>query len=182
MNGAIVVPCKIMREALSSALEAELAALFYNGKEGAPLRITLDKLGHPQPPTPMVTDNSTASGIANKSVKQKRSKAMDMRSYWIRDRVRQKQYHVYWLRGSTNRANYFTKHHHPKHHVAMRPAYPLEPNHDNYYSCLDDDLPPQALSKANPTSGEGVLNPPARARPLTHGPARQTDIPAHRAE
>jgi hypothetical protein len=78
MNGAIVVPCNVMREVLSSASEAELAALFY---------ITLDKLGHPQPPTPMVTDNSTASGIANKSVKQKRSKAMDMCFYWIRDRV-----------------------------------------------------------------------------------------------
>ncbi len=64
----------------------------------------------------------------------------------------------------------------------MRPAYLLEPNHDNYYSCLDDDLPPQALSKANPASGEGVLNPPARARPLTHGPARRTDRPARRAE
>jgi hypothetical protein len=37
MNGAIVVPCKVMREVLSSASEAALAALFYNGKEGAPL-------------------------------------------------------------------------------------------------------------------------------------------------
>jgi hypothetical protein len=85
-----------MREVLSSASEAKLAALFYNGKEGAPLRITLDKLGHAQPPTPMVTDNSTTSGIANESMKQKRSKAMDMRFYWIRGRVRQGQYHVYW--------------------------------------------------------------------------------------
>jgi hypothetical protein len=85
----------------------------------------------------MVTDNSTASGIPNESVKQKRSKAMDMRFYWIRDGVREKQYHVYWRSGSTNRADYFTKQHHPKHHVAMRPAYLLEPNHDNYYSCLD---------------------------------------------
>jgi hypothetical protein len=66
MNGATVVPCKVMREVLSSASEAELAALFYNGKEGAPLRITLEELGHKQPPTPMVTDNSSmASGITN---------------------------------------------------------------------------------------------------------------------
>jgi hypothetical protein len=42
MNGAIVVPCKVMREVLSSASEAELAALFYNGKEGEPLCITLE--------------------------------------------------------------------------------------------------------------------------------------------
>jgi hypothetical protein len=70
MNGAIIVPCKVMREVLSSVSEAELATLFYNGKEGAPLCITLKELGHKQPPTPMVTDNSTASGIANESVKQ----------------------------------------------------------------------------------------------------------------
>jgi hypothetical protein len=182
MNGAIVVPCKVMREVLSSASEAELAALFYNGKEGAPLCITLEELGHKQPPTPMVTDNSTASGITNESVKQKRSEAMDMRFYWIRDRVRQNQYRVYWRRGSTNRADYFTKHHPPKHHVAMRPAYLLEPNQDNYYSCLDDDIPPQALSKANPASGEGVLNSRARATQHTRGHSQWTDRPACRAQ
>jgi hypothetical protein len=182
MNGAIVVPCKVIREVLSSASEAELATLFYNGTEGAPLHITLKELGHKQPPTPMVTDNSTASSIANESVKQKRSKAMDMRFYWIRDRVRQNQYHIYWRRGSTNRANYFTKHHPPKHHVAVRPAYLLEPNQDNYYSCLDDDIPPQAPSKDNPASGEGVLNAPARATQRTRGHSQPTDRPTRRAE
>jgi hypothetical protein len=182
MNGAIIVPCKVMREVLSNASEAELAALFYNGKEGAPLRITFEELGHKQPPTPMVTDNSTASGIANESLKQKRSKAMDMRFYWIRDRVRQNQYHVNWRHGSTNHADYFTRHHPPKHHVAMRPAYLLETNQDNYYSCLDDHIPPQAPSKANPASGEGVLNAPARATQRTRGHSQPTDRPARRAE
>jgi hypothetical protein len=70
-----------MREVLSSAAEAELADLFLNGKETCPLCACLQELGHPQPPTPLQTDNSTASGIANDSVKQKRSKAIDMRSY-----------------------------------------------------------------------------------------------------
>jgi hypothetical protein len=81
LNGPINVVCKIMREVLSSAAETELGGLFYNGKEAVPERITLEELGHQQPPTPMVTDNSTASGIANDCVKQKRSKAMDMRFY-----------------------------------------------------------------------------------------------------
>jgi hypothetical protein len=58
---------------LSSAAEAELATLFHNGKEACPLRACLQELGHPQPPTSLQTDNSTASGIANDSVKQKRS-------------------------------------------------------------------------------------------------------------
>jgi hypothetical protein len=99
-----------MREVLSSASEAELGALFHNGKEACPLRIALAKMGHPQPVTPLQTDNSTATGIANDTVKQKHSKAIDMRFYWIRDRVRQGHFHVYWAKGSRNKADYFTKH------------------------------------------------------------------------
>ena len=99
-NGAINVFCQIMREVLSSAAEAELGALYHNGKEACPIRITLEELGHPQPPTPIHTDNSTASGIANDTVKQKRSKAIDMHFYWIRDRVRQGQFQIFWETGN----------------------------------------------------------------------------------
>jgi hypothetical protein len=119
-NGPINVLCTIMREIVSSASEAELAALFHNGKEACPIRITLEELGHPQPPTPVQTDNSTAYGLANDTVKQKRSKAIDMRFYWIRDRVRQGQFVVYWKKGTLNRADYFTKHHSAAHHQAIR--------------------------------------------------------------
>jgi hypothetical protein len=82
-NGAIHVLCHIMREVLFSAAEAELAGVFHNGKEACPLRACLTELGHPQPLTPIQTDNSTAASIANNSIKQKRSKAMDIRFYWI---------------------------------------------------------------------------------------------------
>ena len=129
-----------MREVLSSAAEAELAALFHNGKEACPIRICLEELGHPQPPTAMITDNSTAFGIANDTVKQKRSKAIDMRFYWIRDRVRQGHFHVYWKRGSLNRADYFTKHHPASHHQQIRSSY-LHSKDDrstNYFDCLRD--------------------------------------------
>jgi hypothetical protein len=123
LNGAINVACKILKEVLSSASEAEMAGLYHNGKESVPEGITLEELGHPQPATPIVTDNSTASGIANDSVKQKRSKGMNMRFYWIRDRVRQGQFIVYWRRGISNHADYFTKHHSDKHHRETRPTY-----------------------------------------------------------
>ena len=126
-NGAIAVLCQIMREVVSSAAEAELAALFHNGKDACPMRITLEELGHPQPATPLQTDNSTACGIANDTVKQKQSKAIDMRFYWIRDRVRQGQFHVHWKKGSLNRADYFTKHHPPSHHQSIRSSYYMFP-------------------------------------------------------
>jgi hypothetical protein len=87
-NGPLHITCQIMRNVLASAAEAEIGALFLNGQEALPIRVTLAELGHPQPPTPMQTDNSTAAGFANDTIKQKRSKAIDMRFYWIKDRVR----------------------------------------------------------------------------------------------
>jgi hypothetical protein len=95
-NGAITIISQIMKEVLSSAAEAELAGLFHNCKEACAIRTTLEEMGYPQPPTPVVTDNSTAAGIANDTVKQRRSKAIDMRFYWVRDRVQNGQFVIYW--------------------------------------------------------------------------------------
>jgi hypothetical protein len=116
MNGAINIMCNILRVVVSSTAEAELAGLFHNAKEASAIRITLLELGHGQPPTPLVTDNSTAAGITNDTVKQKQSKAMDMRFYWVRDRVKQGHFCEYWKKGSLNRADYFTKDHSAAHH------------------------------------------------------------------
>jgi hypothetical protein len=124
-----------MREVLSSAAEAELAGLFHNCKEACPIRIALEELGFPQPATPIQTDNSTACGIANDTVKQRRSKAIDMRFYWIKDRVRQGHFFVYWKPGKINQADYFTKHHPPSHHQEMRPLY-LLPESNNRFAAL----------------------------------------------
>ena len=169
-NGAVHVLCHIMREVLSSAAEAELGALFHNGKEACPLRIALEEMGHPQPATPMATDNNTASGIATDTVKQKRSKAIDMRFYWIRDRVRQGQFQIYWSKGQTNRADYFSKHHPASHHQAIRSTYlysPTDPSR-NYFDCLADTAftPTATANHARPAGrslldpGEGVLFSP----------------------
>ena len=96
LNGAVLNLATIMKMVLSSTAEAESGALFHNTKEATPLRTTLDKLGHPQPPTPVLVDNSTAVGLANDTITQRRSCAIDMHFHWIRDRVNQQQYHVYW--------------------------------------------------------------------------------------
>ena len=164
-NGAVEVTCQIMREVLSSAAEAELGGLFLNGKTAVPIRTTLEELGHPQPPTPLQTDNSTAAGIANDNMKQKRSKAMDMRFYWIRDRVRQKQFHVYWRPGTENKADYFSKHHPDSHHCAMCSQYlHVAPGYYDALSLNDTDpaSPVPASLLDAPFLGEGVLISPSR--------------------
>ena len=51
---------------MASAAEAEYGALFLNGQAAAPNRTTLIEMHHPQPPTPIQVDNSTAVGIASK--------------------------------------------------------------------------------------------------------------------
>jgi hypothetical protein len=126
LNGAIHVHSSIMDAVLSSATEAETGALFNTAKDAAPLRVTLTEMGHPQPATPIQTDNACAAGIVNDTVKQRRSRAMDMRFYWIKDRVAQGQYIVHWRRGADNLADYFTKHHSPSHHRLMRSRYLLD--------------------------------------------------------
>jgi hypothetical protein len=105
---------------VASAAESEVGACFHNSQSGAPLRVTLTELGHTQPPTPLRTDNSTAYGIFNEAIKQKRSKAMDMRYHWLTDRVHQKQFKVYWQPGRENLGDYHTKHHSAQHHKDMR--------------------------------------------------------------
>ncbi len=122
-NGAVHILSSIMRQVLASALESEIGGIFYNAQECVPMRHTLEALGHPQPPTPIQTDNEVADGIINDRVKQRRSKAIDMRFYWVRDRVRQGQFRIHWLSGQENLADYFTKHHPVAHHRAIRKVY-----------------------------------------------------------
>jgi hypothetical protein len=128
INGAIHVHSSIMRNVVSSAAEAEVGALFHNAQDACKLRHTLDELGHHQPPTRLQTDNACADGIMNDTVKQKRSKAIDMRYYWLRDRVRQQQFIVHWEPGTFNRADYFTKHHAASHHQDLRFTYFIPSN------------------------------------------------------
>ena len=68
---------------MASAAETEIGALFYNYQEAVPLQHALLEMGHKQPPTPIATDNSTASGNVTSSIKQQRSKAMDIRFHWV---------------------------------------------------------------------------------------------------
>ena len=123
INGPIAVNAKIIKNVMSSASEAKIGALYMNAKLAVPMRTTLAELGHPQPPTPIQTDNSTANGIVNSTIRQNQSKAIDMRFYWLRDRVEQNQFLIYWAPRAINLADFFTKHQSPQRHLALQPIY-----------------------------------------------------------
>ena len=119
-NRPIHVISRGIKNVVSSAAEAEIVGIFEGCQEGIPLRATLEELNHPQPTTPLKTDNSTAEGIINNNMKRRKTRSLDMRYHWIRDKVQQGQFNVYWKSGLLNLADYFTKRHNEAHHIQMR--------------------------------------------------------------
>ena len=122
-NGSILTVAQIIKNVMSSATEAELGGLYIAARECVYIRLVLEEMGHKQPATPVQTDNSTAEGVINSKVQPKRTKAMDMRFHWLRDRETLRQFRFYWRSGKLNLADYFTKHHPASHHRAVRSEY-----------------------------------------------------------
>ncbi len=87
-NGAILTIAQIIKAVMSLAAEAKVGALYIDCREAIPARHTLEFMGHPQPPTPMQTDNTTALGIVNNNV-IKKLKAIDMKYHWLHNRESQ---------------------------------------------------------------------------------------------
>ena len=81
---------------MASAAEAEVAGLFMNVNKSIPIRHTLIKMGHPQPPTPLKTNNTMAQGILTGKFRQKRSKLINMRFWCLKDRIEQKKFCAEW--------------------------------------------------------------------------------------
>ena len=109
INGAIDVMSVILPTVVASACEGEYASSFLIAQKAMPFLTTLNALGYPQSKTLLTTDNKCAEGIANKSIKLKRSRAIDMRYHWIRDKVDQGMFDVKWRRNTQSLADFFTK-------------------------------------------------------------------------
>ena len=85
MSNPVYVKCKTLRQVLSSAIKTETAAIFGNCQNAIDMRNILTVLGHPQPATPVKTDDSTATAFANDYIKKKKSKSWDMNYHWFGD-------------------------------------------------------------------------------------------------
>jgi hypothetical protein len=82
---------------------------------------------HPQLPTPIHCNNSTAIGIANNTVKQQRSSSMEMRFFWVADAIAQGKLDIKYHPGKENLGDYQSKHHVGAHHTAVCSWYLHEP-------------------------------------------------------
>ena len=76
-----------------SAAEAEIAGVFKKLKNAKMIRQIIMELGHPHSPTPIQTDNTMARNIIINTAKQRKTRVMDVRFYWLQDRALQHKYH-----------------------------------------------------------------------------------------
>ena len=134
-----------MRNIMASAAEAKYGTIFVNAQTAVPIRTTLSEMGWKQVLTAIQVDNSTAVGIATKEFRLNKSKAVDMRLCWIKDRIEQGQFRVFWRPGPENLGDYHSKHHLPEHHIAVRSKYLHVPNLRSLQRCID------LIVRVNPT-------------------------------
>jgi hypothetical protein len=145
-SGAILTLSTILRMVVASAAEAEMGALFLNGIEGVNIWNILAEMGHPQPASPLQTDNTTAHTILRGTCKQQCSKAIDMRLYWLRDHAVQNQFDIGWGPSAQNLGDYFTKHFTHVHHKEIRKMY------------IHDDSSPKYIHLAHVKPPQGCVD------------------------
>jgi hypothetical protein len=109
LNGPTCCQSQVIDVVTGSAAETEYGALYIGGQNFANLRTISAAMRYPQNATIIFCDNTCAVGIANRTQKPSKSKAMDMRFHWIRDRIKQGQFRVLWAPGKSNIADFFTK-------------------------------------------------------------------------
>ena len=116
LNGAIHTLCTILKLVAASAAESELGALFLNTQLARIIRLILIELGHLQPSTPIHADNTTTIGIVTNTIKRQRSRAMEMRYFWLLDNAAQIFFDFRYHPGLENLADYASKAHDAKTH------------------------------------------------------------------
>jgi hypothetical protein len=114
INGPFYCTSKVISCVVTSAAEAELGATFQNAQKGAQFRNTLAELGYPQPTTHILVDNTVAEGLATDTINVKRSKSMDVRFFWLRDRIQKLQFFIRHIKGRWNISDFFSQNRYQK--------------------------------------------------------------------
>ena len=110
LNGPVAPFSKVLDVVVSSAAEGEYGAAYLCARDAVYMRAVAKAIGYPQThPTILLCDNTTTVGLANDTVKIAKTKAVDMRFHWLRDRVRQGQFRVQWIAKERNISDFFTK-------------------------------------------------------------------------
>jgi hypothetical protein len=133
LNGPVLIDSTVLDVVVSSVAEAEYGAAYRAGRHTVWFRIIAAALGFQQDgPTIVYVDNTTAVGLANNTLKIARTKAIDMRFHWLRDRVRQGQLKVLHIPGAQQLADFFTKPLAVKDHLSMMTRFVRTPQRAHF--------------------------------------------------
>ena len=71
LNGSVIIECKTLNHVVASATESETGEIFTNPQMAIPIRVILEVMNHPQPTTPIKSDNATSVGFFNKDTNKR---------------------------------------------------------------------------------------------------------------
>ena len=105
---------------MTLAAESEIGEMYINTCKAVPQRISLIKMGHPQPRTPMQTNNLDLHSVVTNNIHPRITKSLDMRVHCLRCQDTKGHVRYYWRPGKQNLADYWKKPHPESHHRAKR--------------------------------------------------------------
>ena len=117
--------------------------------------MALIEMVHAQPPTPTVTNSATGDGFVNDNIRQRRSRATQMRFYWVGYRVRQGKFLVHWMAGGHNLADYFTKNYPTIHYQSQRSIYLVPTPGSSKYAYYMSTIDLRGFVESLPAQGNG---------------------------
>ena len=168
-NAPLHAFCQRIPVVVASVAEAEYAAAFGGGQVLVELTLTLTNLGHPQQSPPLLfVDNECAIGLATSSVRPKKSKSIDMRLDWIRERAGQNFFRLVFLPGLINPADFFTKILPIYRHIAALPFLHGTPHHPQPPHNFAPTIPPTTPHHHQRSSRRDAVrhrDPPTLASP-----------------
>ena len=83
-------------------------------------------MGHPQPKTPVNSDNTASLELTKKTIIPQSAKSYDMRFNFLKCRQAQNKLDMLWRKGTPNRADYHPKKHPTKNYVLKRGDYVVD--------------------------------------------------------
>ena len=168
-NAPLHAFCQRIPVVVASVAEAEYAAAFGGGQVLVELTLTLTNLGHPQQSPPLLfVDNECAIGLATSSVRPKKSKSIDMRLDWIRERAGQNFFRLVFLPGLINPADFFTKILPIYRHISALPFLHGTPHHPQPPHNFAPTIPPTTPHHHQRSSRRDAVrhrDPPTLASP-----------------
>ena len=87
INGAIHINSKITKNVMGSTIGGEIGTGCVNGQNYVLIGVILEEIRPLQPPMPIQVDNTITEIFANGTIKQKRSKLLDMNFHWLQDQI-----------------------------------------------------------------------------------------------